>query len=41
MSELIEWFEERREARALTMIQKHLALTSSIVEDLEKAVTHL
>ncbi len=41
MSELIRWFEKRREARALTMIQKHLALTSSIVEDLEKAVSAL
>lgn len=41
MSELIKWFEKRREAKALTMIQQHLALTSSIVEDLEKALSAL
>ncbi|MGQ9538689.1 MAG: DUF47 domain-containing protein [Candidatus Bathycorpusculaceae bacterium] len=39
MSELIKWFEKRRETKALTTIQQHLALTTSIVEDLEKAVT--
>lgn len=39
MSELIKWFERRRETKALTTIQQHLALTTSIVEDLEKAVT--
>ncbi|MEM1539980.1 MAG: DUF47 family protein [Candidatus Bathyarchaeia archaeon] len=38
MSELIKWFEKRRETKALTMIQQHLAITTSIVEDLEKAV---
>jgi len=38
LSELIKWFEKRREAKALTTIQQHLALTTSIVEDLEKAV---
>jgi uncharacterized protein Yka (UPF0111/DUF47 family) len=41
LSELIKWFEKRREAKALTMIQQHLALTSSIVEDLEKALSAL
>ncbi len=39
MNELIKWFERRRETKALTTIQQHLALTTSIVEDLEKAVT--
>ncbi|MEM2912046.1 MAG: DUF47 family protein [Candidatus Bathyarchaeia archaeon] len=38
MSELIKWFEKRRETKALATIQQHLALTTSIVEDLEKAV---
>jgi len=38
LSELIKWFEKRRETKALTTIQQHLALTTSIVEDLEKAV---
>ncbi len=39
MSELIKWFEKRRETKALAMIQRHLALTTGIVEDLEKAVS--
>ncbi len=38
MSELIRWFEKRRETIALITIQRHLALTTGIVEDLEKAV---
>ena len=38
MSALIKWFEKRRETKALAMIQQHLAITTSIVEDLEKAV---
>jgi predicted phosphate transport protein (TIGR00153 family) len=38
LSELIKWFEKRRETRALAVIQRHLALTTSIVEDLEKAL---
>jgi len=38
LSELIKWFEKRRETKALTTIQRHLALTTGIVEDLEKAV---
>jgi len=38
LSELIKWFEKRRETKALTTIQHHLALTTGIVEDLEKAV---
>lgn len=38
MSELIKWFEKRRETRALITIQKHLALTTEIVEDLERAI---
>jgi predicted phosphate transport protein (TIGR00153 family) len=41
LSELIKWFEKRREAKALSMIQHHLALTTSIVEDLEKAISAL
>ncbi|MDI6847592.1 MAG: DUF47 family protein [Candidatus Bathyarchaeia archaeon] len=39
MSELIKWFEKRRETRALATIQRHLALTTGIVEDLEKAIS--
>jgi predicted phosphate transport protein (TIGR00153 family) len=39
LSELIKWFEKRRETKALSMIQRHLALTTGIVEDLEKAVS--
>lgn len=39
MSELIKWFEKRRETKALTTIQRHLAITTDIVEDLEKAIT--
>jgi len=39
LSELIKWFEKRRETKALAMIQRHLALTTGIVEDLEKAVS--
>ncbi|NWG10619.1 DUF47 family protein [Candidatus Bathyarchaeota archaeon] len=38
MSELIRWFERRRETKALSTIQRHLALTTGIVEDLEKAI---
>ncbi|MGQ9530814.1 MAG: DUF47 domain-containing protein [Candidatus Bathycorpusculaceae bacterium] len=38
MSELIEWFKKRRETKALATVQQHLALTTGIVEDLEKAV---
>ena len=38
MSELIKWFEKRRETKALKTIQRHLALTTGIVEDLEKAI---
>ena len=39
MSELIKWFEKRRETKALATIQRHLTLTTGIVEDLEKAIT--
>ncbi|MEM1539658.1 MAG: DUF47 family protein [Candidatus Bathyarchaeia archaeon] len=38
MSELIKWFEKRKETKALTIIQQHLALTTSVVEGLEKAL---
>lgn len=38
MSELIKWFEKRREAKVITMMQQHLATTISAVEDLERAV---
>lgn len=38
MSELIKWFEKRRETKAIAMVQCHLALTVGAVEDLEKAV---
>jgi predicted phosphate transport protein (TIGR00153 family) len=39
LSELIKWFEKRRETKALSTVQRHLALTMGIVEDLEKAIT--
>ncbi len=38
MSELIKWFAKRKETKALVAIQRHLALTIGIVEDLEKAI---
>jgi predicted phosphate transport protein (TIGR00153 family) len=38
LSELIKWFEKRRETKALTTLQRHLTLTTGIVEDLEKAI---
>ncbi|MGQ9624982.1 MAG: DUF47 domain-containing protein [Candidatus Bathycorpusculaceae bacterium] len=38
MSELVKWFEKRRETKALATIQRHLALTTGIVEDLERAI---
>jgi len=38
LSELIKWFEKRRESKAMSMMQRHLALTMSAVEDLERAV---
>lgn len=38
MSELFKWFEKRRETKVLRMMERHLALTMSAVEDLENAV---
>jgi hypothetical protein len=38
LSELIKWFAKRQETKALTAVQRHLALTTGIVEDLEKAI---
>lgn len=38
MSDLIKWFEKRRETKALATIQRHLTITTGIVEDLEKAL---
>ena len=38
MSELLKWFERRREERVLTLVRRHLATTMSAVEDMEKAV---
>jgi hypothetical protein len=38
LSELLKWFEKRREAKVITMMQRHLAITISAVEDLERAV---
>jgi len=38
LSELFKWFGKRREMKALEMIQRHLALTMNIVEDLERAI---
>jgi predicted phosphate transport protein (TIGR00153 family) len=39
LSDLVKWFEKRRETKALAIVQRHLALTTGIVEDLEKAIT--
>lgn len=38
MSELIKWFEKRRETKALATVQRHLILTTEIVADLEMAI---
>jgi len=38
LSDLIKWFEKRRETKALATLQRHLALTTGIVADLEKAI---
>jgi len=37
LSDLVKWFEKRRETKTLATVQRHLALTTEIVEDLEKA----
>lgn len=39
MSDLIKWFQRRRETKALTTVQRHLTVTTGIVEDLEKAIS--
>ncbi len=38
MSELIKWFQKRTETKALAAIQRHLAITTGIVEDVENAI---
>lgn len=38
MSELLKWFEKKRETKAISMMQRHLATTMSAVEDLERAI---
>jgi predicted phosphate transport protein (TIGR00153 family) len=38
LSDLIKWFAKRKETKALGTVQRHLALTTGIVEDLEKAI---
>ena len=38
MSELIKWFERKRQTKAVKLIQQHLAITTAIAEDLEKAI---
>jgi predicted phosphate transport protein (TIGR00153 family) len=38
LSDLVRWFEKRRETKALRTIQRHLSLTIGIVEDLEEAI---
>lgn len=38
MSELMKWFEKRRESKAMLSMQRHLALTMTAVEDMERAV---
>jgi len=39
LSDLIRWFEKRRETKALATVQRHLALTTGIVAGLEKAIS--
>ena len=34
----MRWFEKRRESKAMLAMQRHLALTMSAVEDLERAI---
>jgi len=41
LSELLKWFGKRRETKAITLMQRHLATTMSAVEDLERAVKAL
>jgi predicted phosphate transport protein (TIGR00153 family) len=38
LSELMKWFEKRRESEAMLSMQRHLALTMTAVEDLERAI---
>jgi len=38
LSELLKWFEKRRESKAITLMQRHLATTIGAVEDLERTV---
>jgi predicted phosphate transport protein (TIGR00153 family) len=38
LNELIKWFAKRKETKALANVQRHLALTTGIVEDLENAI---
>ncbi len=38
LSELIKWFEKRREKRVLTLTRRHIVTTMNVVEDLERAV---
>jgi len=38
LSELIKWFDKRKETKVVSRMQRHLATTMSAVEDLEKAV---
>ena len=38
MSDLLKWFEKRKETKALGVVQRHPVLTSGIVEDLERAI---
>lgn len=38
MSELIKWLEKRKETKVISRMQRHLAITLSAVEDLERAM---
>jgi predicted phosphate transport protein (TIGR00153 family) len=38
LSDLLKWFEKRKETKALGVVQRHLSLTIGIAEDLEKAI---
>jgi predicted phosphate transport protein (TIGR00153 family) len=39
LSDLTKWFQKRREDKALSIVRRHLILTRTIAEDMEKAIT--
>jgi predicted phosphate transport protein (TIGR00153 family) len=38
LSDLEKWFEKRRENKAIELVQQHLTIAATTVEDLEKAI---